>query len=219
MKLYHGTSSTNLKSILTEGLKPRGRKKGNWSHSIESNPKAVYLTIAYPFHFAHNVSKKENLVVFEVETDLLPPWLLAPDEDFLEQVTRDKEEWSHVTGDFIARTRWFRKRALKEFGHNWELSIKGMGTCCFYGKIAPTVIKRYAIVPYTSNIALKQDATITPLNYLIIGPYYRDLVRHTFGDPLQEQDSHTFRQREVNGKLWGHNLEDTPRDGIEVVTL
>ena len=91
MIIYHGTAERHLKSILQTGIAPRGRSAGNWKHSVTSNPRAVYLTVSYALHFASNACRPKedkNMLVLEVETDLLNPYLLAPDEDFLEQGTR-----------------------------------------------------------------------------------------------------------------------------------
>ena len=90
MRLYHGTAERFLRPILSEGIKPRGRKKGNWKHTVESNPHAVYLTNAYPLHFAANVAnEKEKLAVIEVDTSRLHLLDIVPDEDFMEQATRN----------------------------------------------------------------------------------------------------------------------------------
>jgi hypothetical protein len=51
MKLYHGCSFENLRSIMTTGLHPRLEKKSNWKKA-PSRPDMVYLTVAYPFYFA-----------------------------------------------------------------------------------------------------------------------------------------------------------------------
>ena len=51
MKLYHGCSVENLRSILLNGLRPRGYTKSNW-RKTPSRSDMVYLTAAYPFYFA-----------------------------------------------------------------------------------------------------------------------------------------------------------------------
>ena len=33
--LYHGTSERHVADILKNGLKPRGKRRGNWKHTIE----------------------------------------------------------------------------------------------------------------------------------------------------------------------------------------
>lgn len=212
MHLYHGTSAQHLDAILREGLKPRGRAKGNWKHTIESNPKAVYLTDAYPFHFAEQAAKGEPLVVFEIDTDELMPWLFAPDEDFLEQITREQKNWVHVKGDFITRTRWFRKRALKEFQEYWKLSLKGMGTCTYYGPIPARSITRYAVVDSKAPIRWLSDPTVSPLNYLILGGFYRDLTRKIFGDHEMINDNPCIDS-------YRKQLKSCPRTGIEVFEM
>ena len=34
MKLYHGTAARHLPKVLKHGLKPRGKGKGNWEHTV-----------------------------------------------------------------------------------------------------------------------------------------------------------------------------------------
>ena len=187
MIIYHGTAERHLESIIKNGIKPRGKtKEGNWHHSVTSNPRAVYLTTTYALHFAGNACQmppkvaRERMVVLEIETDLLSPFMFAPDEDFLEQATREVDyviqdqhgnempKWSdskNGKGNMIERTMWFRKRALPDFSHLWEKSTEHMGTCCYYGTIEPYSIKLWAFVPRSSPIDCASDPTVSPLNY------------------------------------------------------
>ena len=195
MKLYHGTREGTLPLILSSGLMPRKEKKGNWSHTVSSNPGAVYLTNSYAIHFAQSAvkSSKDRLLLIEVETDRMDQALFAPDEDFLEQGTREHPEFTHITDpasgwDMKKRTLWFRKRALSEFAGAWEQSLEKMGTCCFYGTITPAAITRYALIPITHRLTRMSDPTITILNYQILGGYYRQYTRYIFGDQVDMED-------------------------------
>jgi hypothetical protein len=217
MKLYHGTGAERLSSILQQGLKPRGRKKGNWSRTVESNPQAVYLTNSYPLHFAGNSAKNgEQLLVIEIDTDRLNPFSFAPDEDFLEQASRKDPAFAHVHDSWPGvegirqRTLWFRKRVLKMFSASWQLSVEHLGTCCYYGDIEPNAITRWATTSYKTPLVLMSDPTITLLNYKIMGAFYRDLVRRLFGDEMQEADK-MFPD-------YAQRLRAAPRDGI-IVTI
>src|SRR5262245_7314903 len=132
MKLYHGTAERHLHKILKDGIRPRGAQRGNWKHSVESNPRCVYLTTAYPLHFAGAAvdpnAENDRLTVIEVDTSKLFIGDLLPDEDFLEQATR-KSGPAPIDKDMKYRTRWYRKRA-HEYQQHWVTSIKYLGTCC-----------------------------------------------------------------------------------------
>jgi len=226
MIMYHGTAERHLAAILREGIKPRGKtRKSNWKHTVESNPKAVYMTTTYGMHFATCACNKgERMAILEIETDLLNPWLFAPDEDFLEQVSRNQEVTDHLgnecptwnkddtgRGNMKERTMWYRKRALSSFHHMWEKSTEYMGTCCYYGVIPPSAILRTALVPNDGHLSWMSDPTITPLNFRIMGDYYKQLMRHVFGDEVvTDENDHLNRI----GKL-----REVPRDGVVVETV
>ena len=93
MKLYHGTAGENVAGILKRGVKPRRvTGKNNWKHTVASNPHAVYLTSAYGGYFAHQAAKTSLLGIVEVDTHFLDRELFRPDEDFLEQATRESKK-------------------------------------------------------------------------------------------------------------------------------
>lgn len=217
MLLHHGTSERHIKSILENGIKPRRTKKGNWSETVESNPRAVYLTSGYALHFALNACRKsERLVVFEVDIEKLEPFRLAPDEDFLEQVTRKAPEFSHVHKQWpgveglAKRTRWFRARALSQFGHHWTDSIEGIGTCCYYGEIPATAITRYAVVPNTFNVVSMSDPTISLMNHHLMGEYYSNLMKFLFNNEIVQVDPKSMTAAHMS------RLHESLREGVEV---
>lgn len=224
MIIYHGTAERHLAAILKDGLKPRGGKsKGNWKHTIPSNPKAVYLTTTYALHFAGNACQKgERMAVLKLDTDLLNPFKLAPDEDFLEQATRDMDgtiadqfgnevpKWGEgIKNIMLIRTKWFRQRALRDFSHLWDKSTEYMGTCCYYGSISPAVISRWALVPRHGALDWASDPTITPLNFKIMGAYYRELMKHVFGEEI------TVAEDDIMGDRIAQ-MKAIPRDGVLV---
>jgi len=185
-KLYHGTAARHLPDIKANGLRPRGKRKGNWQHSVESCPDAVYLTNAYALHYAHEAAKPgEALAVLEIDVGLLAPWWLAPDEDWLEQVSRKQEGHAPLGKPMKARTRWYRSR-LMNYATNWQDSLKGLGNCTYHDVIAPMAITRVALVDAQTNNGLVWmagiDPTITLMNYRICGPKYRNAMRRLFGE-------------------------------------
>jgi hypothetical protein len=128
-KLYHGTSAALIPRLEREGLLPRthSKNKGNWGHTVPSNPKAVYLTDAYAWHFAAASSKDTGLIL-EIDKSKLKPWKLAPDEDFLEQVSRKigPPEHPHLAPtdwSMKKRTLFYRKTAIRDFAHLTEESL------------------------------------------------------------------------------------------------
>jgi len=197
--LYHGTAAACLPLIREQGLKPRGKRKGNWSHSVESCPTAVYLTDAYALHYAASAAKPhEQLAVLEIDVGLLAPWWLAPDEDWLEQTSRKQEGHAPLDGSMHARTRWYRRRLMNYAGH-WQNSLSGLGNCTYHGTIPPMAIKRVAMVDRQTNAALVMAAGLDPIinliNYRLCGPKYRNGMRKLFGGAATEHDDLESRMR------------------------
>lgn len=210
--MYHGTSAKALSSILTSGLRPRGRGRGNWDQ--RSHSRAVYLTTAYGLHFAAAAARRgDAFLILEVDCRHLDCSLLAPDEDFLEQSTRGSEDFCGCGSDLKSRTAWLKKRALSSFGHHWPDSIKGLGTCAYHAPISPRLVTRAAVVPRAHPLALASDPTITITNYSIMGGYYRQLMRVVFGDPIDFDDLGPVM---IDRAPY---LEDISREGVVVMTL
>ena len=197
MKLYHGTTEKAARQILAgAGIRPRGKKKGNWQHTIESHPECVYLTTAYAPYFALSATTTdERVAVLEIDTKLLNPFALLPDEDFLGQVVKAREDYPALGlpegwngWDIMKKTRWFR-RHLDAFQSNWRLSVEKLGTCCFKGTVPTSAVTRLATwrpgeTPHLSFMSL--DPTISVMNYRFVGNKYRGVLKWLFGDDLGE---------------------------------
>lgn len=186
--LYHGTNTDNLDKILEDGLCPRGNNKGNWEHTIRSRNDMVYLTNSYAVYFAMcSIPKdsKASPVVLEVEVDTKS---LYPDEDFMEQATRNNAMWqdyfmSIEHEDMTARTEYFRDN-ISEFQDDYTNSLKYLGNACYLGEIKPESIKRYSVLD-DSKVWEHSDPTITLMNYKILGSKYRKLSKKTmWEEPL-----------------------------------
>lgn len=238
MKLYHGTNETLAKKILVEGLRPRGKNgNSNWTHSIESNPNAVYLTDAYAMHFCFQSTDPDNperWAIFEVDTDLLKPYLLRPDEDVLEQAGR-KHDNLPVHWDMKRRTRHYRKLAEMDprYIGKWTTSLEAMGTCAYYGNIPTSAITQVSYFDPEKNPAMAMhcaQATICLANYHICGAQYKAMLRWMTGKPVMPEevdnwlamapeklDAEMSQWREARYGFLNAMLAE--RDALEIVTL
>lgn len=212
MKLYHGTCAKAVERILKNGLTPRKKRPSVWATA--SNPSAVYLTDAYAIHFGVNACPKGQgrLAIIEIDTSELDEAYLAPDEDFLEQVTRKSPEF-FATFDgktMEERTLWFRRRILRDYRHLWQRSLNGLGNCAYFNRIPPSAFTQVAILSTEHAFCLASDPTITLVNYRLLGPFYRNLTRAVFADyDLFEPDPLNRHE----------GLAEVDRTGIEVSIL
>lgn len=207
MKLYHGTSAGVARLSLTEGLVPRGERKSNWE--IESRDDLVYMTAAYAPYFALCTEDADEFGIIEIDTDLLDSSLFLPDEDFMEQATRDI---GFPEGSMEERTQYFRDH-LEEFADFWQRSVQGLGNCAYRGSI-PTeaitgVITFDAELPQEVKFSIL-DPSISILNYAFCGGKYRDLTQWFFGKLENEED-----QFVLAGMM--PSLTSIPREGVEVL--
>ena len=236
--LYHGTAAKNLDAIRANGIQPRGKlkSKGNWTHSVISNPKAVYLTDAYPGHFAFNSvdgyrKDADPGLILEVNRDLLSPFKLCPDEDSLEQGTRgvEKEGYADPKWDMKKRTMFYRR--IAEFNPKLvDVSLQHLGTCGYYDTIPWSAITRYVLIDW-SKIAHGMfwracDTQVSCMNYKILQDRHRALTRWFFGDPTTAEDflGYTFadnpHMRDVPDEMKrvaAIEEEIKSRDGLTVV--
>jgi hypothetical protein len=224
MKLYHGTSSRYLDRIKREGLKPRGRKRGNWE-AHPSHPEAVYLTNSYAVFYANACAKgREDLVVLEIDAGLLNPFKFGPDEDFLEQAGRGRDD---VPGDMAARNAWYKDQLHKYCDDIYyensaaELSLQHLGNCIYFGNIPFSAITQIALinVKQASNFVMSCfDPSIILMNYKVCGPKYRNSLKWLFGYELEHDplDTMTVTFRQMPGLVERPALT---RDGITITNL
>ena len=197
MKIYHGTSAIHTKSILDEGIIPRGSRAGNWKHTVDSHADHVYLTTAYAGYFASSCAKEnEKWLILEIDTDKLFQRLFYPDEDFLEQAERYLKSVSDIRipdkyKTLKARTVWCRRNILKFNGLWWVHSVKIIGNCSYRGFIPPYAISAAVEYDPTSNQFVSfacADPLITIDNYTIVGGKYKALTRWFFEDDVDPKD-------------------------------
>jgi len=237
MKLYHGTSEAVAMKALSEGLKPRGKRKGIWSHSVESHPNAVYLTNSYALYFAMQAAEKPMAgrpAVIEIDTNKLDIFSLAPDEDCLEQAMR-KFDSLDPSWSMIKRTKYYRKNLEKYCdAASWKQSLKALGNCCHLGWIHHSAITRIAIVDPAEQADLcfqSLDPTISLMNYQIVGDKYRGLTKWLFDEPLGEDapvnrfgdmpiseltEKFGISQQAAEKMRWSYILPEN-RDGIKIL--
>ena len=193
MKLYHGTSERVARLALQNGLVPRSESgvSSLWEDH-PSSPNHIYLTTAYAGYFAMNATTEgERWAIIEIDTDLLPDLdALVPDEDFLEQATRQQKlpQGLALVGvtSMKDRTEWFREN-LGDFAHLWEDSISALGNCAHEGVIPPEAITRVSFVDPEGNPSMAlmaSDPEISLMNYRFCADKYRALINWFMGDEV-----------------------------------
>ena len=185
--LYHGTSESHARSIVHEGIHPRGEgdgegegeDRGNWD--VPSSPDMVYLTRVYAGYFAAAASESnEKWAIVEVSVDHVN---LLPDEDFLEQATRDSPDTVCPLCGMEARTEWFRDN-LHNFSHHALDSLDAIGNVAHRGMIPVSNITRATLFdprksPMLAIMAV--DPAICIANHRFMGDRYRALTRALMG--------------------------------------
>lgn len=178
-RLYHGTRASRLQNVLETGLSPRAATgHSNWEHSVASRSDAVYLTTAYPLHFAISAGTGD-LVIFEVATNALEVSALCADEDALAHAPPDP--------DFKARSLESRTRYYRERAHLYpaQYSLSKLGTCAHLGVVPRAALVRMARIRASDIEYLVLggfDPVISPLNYMYCGAEYEQSVPWLFGD-------------------------------------
>lgn len=179
MNLYHGTSSRNLASILRSGIRPRGRRSGNWEQ-YPSRKDLVYLTTAYAPYFAwHSADGEEQAVIIEVCRDGLSDLNLYPDEDFVAQALANQLK---VSIDAVHRG---VRDCIEGYQHHANDSIECLGNVSHKGTVPASCITRYVTVDLNQQRDLHQiclDPSISIMNYRFCGAKYRSVIAWLFGD-------------------------------------
>jgi hypothetical protein len=168
---YHGTSATNARKIVKEGFKVDG--KHNWK--VKSKKGFVYFSLAYAPFFAMNAGgSKLALVKVSVDTEDL-----YPEDDFL----------MRALGKPVYTQKELDKVDFEKYQCFWGMSLADMGSAC--AKPEKIVILDVCFFDGTKLIH-KCDPVISPMNYKIMGNYYKELTEWIFeGNDIMEFKSMT----------------------------
>ena len=166
MIFYHGTSEAKAKKIIKEGFKLD--VKNNWK--VKSKKGFIYFSLAYaPFYAMYN--KGDKLAIIKVEVDDED---LYPEDDFLMRML-EKPVYTQEELDAVD---------FEKYKPLWEASIAFMGNAC----AKPEAIKVLGAGYFNGvNLVMKCDPVISPLNYKVMGQYYRDMTEWLFeGNPIEQ---------------------------------
>lgn len=236
MKIYHGTNEHTAKKALVEGLKPRiATGKSNWKHTTESNPSMVYLTDTYAPYFAFsstplddNGNFTERMAIIEIDTDKLDPMWMMPDEDAIEQLTRNPKDTKFygIKGKTMKdRTKWIRNH-INDFQYLWEISLEQLGNCAYKGVIPQSAITRVILHTDDNSVMSMQIAqpTITVINFQLLSKWYQALTKWYAGYEVSFDELWATRapnpffsdeDRKAEREAWEKVLLD--RSGMEII--
>lgn len=148
---------------MKNGFKDRVKAgRSNWEGSALSNKGFVYLTSAYAFYFAmaaSNNQPKASVIKVEIDTKSV-----YPDEDLLHFLGLPEERW--------------RGKNFLGFKFLGERSLQDLGNVA----VRPTKILR---IVGRKDFDIREmmyfsDPSISPMNYKILGGYYRTLTDKWF---------------------------------------
>lgn len=229
MKIYHGTSDLFFNDIILEGIKPRGKSKGNWSKHPSRND-MVYLTNTYPFTFACSATadtqgRTTKCAVYEINLLSLDHELIYPDEDFIWMAA--KERFMGGTPKGLHKK---IKKSIEDFRQFWVHSLDNLGNCAYANTIETSAIERVCVVDFEKRPELMIEVlepTITVLNHRIMSDHYQKMIQWFFGD-IKELPQVEKAQGYL--EMFGYNPEFKPavkfwkvqsksRTGIEVITF
>ena len=171
MKLYHGTTVESARRIKREGFKYG--VKYNWAGKIKSKKGYIYLSLAYaPFYAMAAKSSSSKRAIVKVEVNKKN---LYPDEDFL---------FFTSIGMGVRDPKF----DLSQYKRMADMSLRYLGNVC----ALPKDIKVVGVREFDAKrLFLVCDPTITPINYQIMGRYYRKLTEWIFsGRKVEEFDLH-----------------------------
>lgn len=184
---------------MKQGLLPRemSANKGNWLHTVSSNPAMVYLSVAYAPYFALQATPPvsgSRMALIEINAELLDESKFYCDEDYMEQCLRDAKRalfQLHLENAGIKKRQMYVRRNLHRWQELWPGSLEHFGSICHKGMIEPSAITRIVVYDARDNPAatyLCKEPTITIANYKFCGGQYRALTQLLIGEEIQPED-------------------------------
>lgn len=136
MILFHGTSNNRLGPIIQDGIKPRGRKKGNWFTNVESNTQMVYLT-------SQLINAQFYAVRAGIATNTTTGALLLIDPNRLDHSKLRADENFYKEDDFCSFEKRRKQRVAAGEDVRWQESLKQTQLCAYRGIVTPEAIIEY----------------------------------------------------------------------------
>lgn len=157
MELYHGTTAANARKIKINGFQDL---KKNWE--VQSKNGFVYLSTAYaPFYAMSSCKREYKLALIKIEVDKDS---LFPDDDFV-MLALGKKMYTQAELDKIE---------LEDYSHLSDKSLEYMGNAAAYPKDCEIIGMREFD---GKNLITKCDPIISPMNYMLMGNYYKRLTK------------------------------------------
>ena len=137
-KLFHGTLTSLVPSILKNGLRPRGQNPSHDEHrGLPSLPDMVYLTsseglaLSHAIRISEMVHQSADVTVLEVNGSVLDRSLFYPDEDWVKvELNSDSEDWKHERSKVSRKNRYL-----------WEDCLRDAKTVAYRGVVPPSTIR------------------------------------------------------------------------------
>lgn len=153
--LYHGTSPEKAERILRDGFHPVRHRQ----YKTRSKAGFVYLSTAYAPFYALQMSQGKTLALVKITVS---PEDLYPEDDFL-MTALGKPVYTQEELDAIR---------LEDYQSHWRKSLEFMGNVA----VRPESCTVEGIRVFNgSRLLCRFDPVVAPLNYLIMGEYYRRL--------------------------------------------
>ena len=165
--LYHGTTSRIASDIMEYGFSGK-HSRSTWD--VKGKEGFVYLSIAYAPFYAESYNTNE-LALIKCEVNSGDAY---PEDDFI-MYALHKPKYTQEE---------LNKVSLEYYKPMWRQSLKYMGNIA----AKPSAIKILGYKNFDGrNLIMKCDPVISPLNFQIMGDYYRDLSEWIYqGKPIMK---------------------------------
>ena len=236
MKIYHGTSHSIARRAASRGLPPDNLQflprnlNNEW---VISNPDMVYLSTTCALMDAVE-SDETQVAVIEIETDKLDKEKFYPNEDFIFEILKRRNEYFQTSEDSKLH-KYVRANADMFKGH-WGESLQMLGNICYKGLVPAKAIVRYAIFDLSKNSSIL-TASMNPdiccvTNHSVIGKFYKQFIDWLF-DEVRElphikerldilshiEDKKSDMAIHLKQQIELFKMLQKKRDGIKIVNL